>query len=195
VKAYSSGKWESEEGRKEFCETMDALLDMHEAAVRGFCTHMLAWLLATTNTRGLLLRERGEEFGGKTTRWTAAQLQIFRPSPVKARETMLPSFDEFLEAARGSVQGMRDGVDMLEGQVVNVGRDLEDKKYKVVFLMKTTLELWDGLYAELMHPGGKGEAEVGDFLPTRISRPVSWFIAVEAKGMEVVVVEREDNCG
>ncbi|KAF8540649.1 hypothetical protein BDD12DRAFT_832199 [Trichophaea hybrida] len=200
VKAYSSGKWESEEGRKEFCETLDALLDMHEASVRGFSTHMLTWLLATINERGgLLLRQYGGMVpGGKKSRWTAAQLKIFRPSPVETREAMIPLFDDFLEAARVSIKGMRDGVNMLESQVVvNVGRDLGDKKHKVVFLMKTTLDLWDGLYVELMHPEGKGETqrpEVGDVLPTRIWRPIAWFMAVEEKGMEVVTVERGDNC-
>jgi hypothetical protein len=60
----------------------------------------------------------------------------------------------------------------------------------VLLLIQMTVQIWDGLYAELMHPLGKEEPkrpEFGDRLPRRINHAITWFMAVETKGIKIIV--------
>lgn len=81
--------------------------------------------------------------------------------------------------------------------MLRLGRlGLGDAVYRerIKVYVETTLGVWEGLYAELMHPQAKGEGarpEVGERLPRRIANAVRWFEAVEEKGIEVVVVDEE----
>lgn len=130
-------------------------------------------------------------------RWTAGLLQILRPQPVVgARERMQPDLDRFVRRAKDSACRMQNASALLDrkrGVVGSGGQQLEERLHQVAFLLETTLGLWEGLYAELMHPEGRGEHQrprVGDLLPQRVSHALTWFLAVEDRGAAVVVVER-----
>ena len=134
---------------------------------------------------------------GQPRRWTAALLQILRPEPaVEARSRMQPALDSFVHRAKDSACQMQEAAALLDckrGIVRSGSPRLEERLHQMAFLLTTTLELWEGLYAELMHPEGRGEHQrprVGDPLPQRVSRALTWFLAVEDRGAAVVVVDR-----
>ena len=108
---------------------------------------------------------------------------------------------QFVRRAKGSACRMQEAAALLDckcGIVRSGGQQLEERLHQVALLLTTTLELWEGLYAELMHPEGRGEHErprVGDPLPQRVSRALTWFLAVEDRGAAVVVVDREGEGG
>ena len=98
---------------------------------------------------------------GRPRRWTAALLQILRPEQaVEARRHMQPALDSFVHRAKDSACQMQEAAALLDckrGIVRSGSPRLEERLHQMAFLLTTTLELWEGLYAELMHPEGRGE--------------------------------------
>ena len=94
-------------------------------------------------------------------RWTAVLLQILRPEPAfEARRCMQPALDSFVHRAKDLACRMQEAAALLDckrGVVRSGGQRLEERLHQMAFLLTTMLKLWEGLYAELMHPEGRGE--------------------------------------
>jgi hypothetical protein len=196
VRAYADGRWADAAEKRDAREQIMLLMLLQEDACQKFSSQMLAWLLSVPAAGGKKLVMRvgpGEESEAEkkvmTTLWTEALLLIFRPTPVEARLELWPGFEEFLHSAKQSIAGLNEDMAQIRA-AMNWSEDLDRDLERVHLLIQMTVDIWEGLYAELMHPLGKGEAkrpEVGDRLPKRINHAITWFMAVETKGIKIIV--------
>ncbi|KAA8903585.1 hypothetical protein FN846DRAFT_908041 [Sphaerosporella brunnea] len=199
VRAFANGEWVNAAEKRDAREQTSRLLQLQEESCRKFSAQMLAWLFSTpeVNKRGktkMMLREEGEEVaeGVDVSLWTEGQLLILRPAPsVETRLKLWPSFDKFVDSAKESVRGLHEDMGVLR-KSMSWNVELRPELERLYMLIDITIEMWEGLYVELMHPEGKDETkrpEVGDRLPMRILNAVKWFRAVEKNGKNVIVVE------
>lgn len=192
VRAYASGEWALAE---EAARIRRALAGV-EASVADFAASVLTHVFRADLVAGRMVerarhRRRREHTG---TLWTEERLVVLRPVGGD-RKAVWPEFDGFVAAAKSEIASLSAEVERLN-RVRHLARDEMVYRERVRVYVETTLAVWEGLYAELMHPLGKGETsrpEVGERLPRRVVNAIKWFEAVEDKGIEVVVVDEEET--
>ncbi|KAI5859077.1 hypothetical protein BZA05DRAFT_470270 [Tricharina praecox] len=185
VRGYADGTWAVSE---EAARIRQVLADV-EGSVGDFATRVLSRVLCADVRGGRVVEGTSRREG---TSWTNARLMVFRP-PAGDRKAVWAEFEGFVAAAKSEIASLSAEVEGLLG-VKRMGAEEMVYRERVRVYVETTLGVWEGLYAELMHPHGKDEAarpEVGERLPRRVANAVRWFEAVEEKGIEVVVVDEE----